>query len=86
MRLTAKIGNERFRFGGNREPKFMWSLVIGHLWKLLASQPANQNNKHNASRCAVTGITARKEKGPYNQVRRRGALRPQNARPHASLG
>ena len=29
--LTAKIGNKRFRFGGNREPQLMWSLVIRHL-------------------------------------------------------
>jgi hypothetical protein len=31
MGLTATIGNERFRFGGNREPQLMWSLLIRHL-------------------------------------------------------
>ena len=26
--LAAKIGKERFRFGGNREPQLMWPLVV----------------------------------------------------------
>jgi hypothetical protein len=34
---TAKIENERFRFGGNREPQLMWPLVIRHLRKLLVA-------------------------------------------------
>jgi hypothetical protein len=29
--LTAKSGNERFRFEGDREPEIMWPLMLGHL-------------------------------------------------------
>jgi hypothetical protein len=61
MRLTTKIGNKRFRFGGNREPQFMWSLVIGHLRNSWPPSPLI-DNKHIASGCAVTGITARAAK------------------------
>jgi hypothetical protein len=60
MRLTTKIGNKRFRFGGNREQQFMWSLV-GHLRNSWPPSPLI-DNKHNASGCAVTGITARAAK------------------------
>jgi hypothetical protein len=29
--ITAKVRNERFRFGGNREPQLMWPLMISRL-------------------------------------------------------
>src|SRR5580700_5398015 len=30
VRLIPKTDHERFRFGGNREPQFMRTLMIGH--------------------------------------------------------
>ena len=38
-RLTGKIGNKRFRCGGDREPQLMWPLVIRHLRNSWCGQP-----------------------------------------------
>jgi hypothetical protein len=61
--LSAKIGHERFRFGGNREPQFMWPLMIRHLGNSWPPNLVDADTKHNASRGAVTAITDRKQKG-----------------------
>ena len=66
VRLTSKIGNKRFRFGGNCEPQFMWSLVIGHPGNSWPPSPLNLHHKHNASRSAVTAVTAGKRNERYD--------------------
>jgi hypothetical protein len=44
----------------------MWSLVIRHLGNSSAARPRSHAVlKHNASRSAVTAITARKQKEEY---------------------
>ena len=55
-----KSEKSAFRFGGNREPQLMWSLVIRHLGN--SWSPPLSLFEHNA-RSAVTGITARAAKG-----------------------
>jgi hypothetical protein len=37
--FAAKIGRERCRFGGNREPHFMWTLVMRHLGNSCSTPP-----------------------------------------------
>jgi hypothetical protein len=48
---TTKIGNERFRFGGNCEPQLMWPLVIGHLGNSWP-QPRSPHKSSTGSRSA----------------------------------
>jgi hypothetical protein len=45
VRLTAKIGNPRFGFGGHRAPQLMRPLVIGHLGNSWSLNPSDLFNK-----------------------------------------
>jgi hypothetical protein len=88
--ITAKVGNERFHLGGNREPQLMWSLVIRHLGNSWPPSPRWPSTKHNAPRRAVTAITARAAKGRPGRgdmasLRQSGtAVFGQRSRGHAS--
>jgi hypothetical protein len=57
--LAAKVGNQRFRFEGDREPQITRPLVIGHLKNSWPPNPVTAVVKHKALRAAVTAITGR---------------------------